>query len=157
MARITLDQRAHHVTRQVEFRFKVSEPDIMIPPYTKISDPQDVFKIMGTFYADKVTEIVVVLILDAHNQIQCYDEVSAGSLSASLIHPREVFRSAVHHLASSIIVCHNHPSGNPEPSREDTEIALQLRDAGKLLGIPMHDFIIIHGKGGTSFAERGII
>jgi len=73
------------------------------------------------------------------------------------VHPREVFKAAIDRLAASIIVVHNHPSGNAEPSGEDLEITRQLVDAGRLIGIPLHDHVIIAADNHTSFAERGLL
>lgn len=74
------------------------------------------------------------------------EEVSRGTLSTSLVHPREVYKGAILSSAAAIITAHNHPSGDPEPSREDLEVAKRLYAAGELLGIPMLDFVVI-GKG----------
>ena len=103
------------------------------------------------------TERFVVFILNSKNVVQGVEIVSEGTLNASLVHPREVFRSAVLGLGASIIVAHNHPSGNPEPSREDITITKQLVEAGKILGIPVHDHIIFTENGYTSFADRGLL
>jgi DNA repair protein RadC len=91
-------------------------------------------------------EILVVLCLDAKNRIMTREINSIGTLTSSLIHPREVFRLAVSTNASSIIVLHNHPSGDTEPSEADTQIADRLFEVGKLLGISMLDFIVFNAE-----------
>ena len=83
--------------------------------------------------------------------------VSQGGLAASIVEPRAVFRKAILENAAAVICLHNHPSGNPEPSREDIRITRQLVAAGKLMGIPVHDHLIIAGATFTSFAERGLM
>jgi DNA repair protein RadC len=102
-------------------------------------------------------EVFHVLALDSSNAVTADIELSLGTLNASLVHPREVFKAAIDHRAAAVIVVHNHPSGNPEPSPEDLSITRQLADAGKLLGIPVHDHIIVAGRAWTSLAERGVL
>ena len=85
--------------------------------------------------------------LDQKNRVISCEEVSKGTVSASLVHPREVYKSAVLSSAASIITAHNHPSGDPTPSREDREITARLVNAGRILGIPLLDSVIIgHGQ-----------
>lgn len=88
-------------------------------------------------------EHFVVLYLNARNQLIHKETISIGTLNASLVHPREVFHPAIEHLAASIIVAHNHPSGGTEPSEADIMLTRRLADAGKLLGIEMIDHIIV--------------
>jgi DNA repair protein RadC len=96
-------------------------------------------------------------VLDSKNGLKKEVELTEGTLNASLVHPREVFKAAIDHLAASVIVVHNHPSGNQQPSNEDIEITRQLVESGKVVGIPLHDHIIVAGDGYTSFAERGLL
>ena len=97
--------------------------------------------------------------LDSRNVVKYVDLVSLGSLNASLVHPREVFRLAVIKAAAQVVFCHNHPSGNPEPSRDDIEINKRLVEAGKILGIEVIDHVIIPNtkNGYTSFKEKSLI
>lgn len=124
---------------------------------TTIRSPEDVFRVLHPRLRDLKKEVFYVLLLDSKNGLQREQEVTSGTLNASLVHPREVFKPAIDFLAASVIVVHNHPSGNPEPSGEDKEITKQLVEAGKILGIPLHDHIIIAGNGYTSLAERGLL
>ena len=78
-------------------------------------------------------------------------------MNSSLCHPREVFRGAIVSTCASIIIAHNHPSGNIEPSQEDISITKQLVESGKIVGIPVHDHIIFADSTYTSLAERGLI
>ncbi len=91
-------------------------------------------------------EHFVVLYLNARNQLVHKETISVGTLNANLVHPREVFKPAIEHLAASIIVAHNHPSGGTDPSAADLELTKRLADAGKLLGIELVDHVIIANK-----------
>ncbi len=98
-----------------------------------------------------------VLLMNSANQVFREVIVSEGSLNASIVHPREVFRCAISESAASIIVLHNHPSGNTEPSREDLAITKQLRESGAIIDIKLLDHIIIAGESYTSLAERQLL
>ena len=102
-------------------------------------------------------EHFVVLYLNARNQLIHKETVSIGTLNASLIHPREVFKPAIDNLAASIIIAHNHPSGSAEPSEDDLEITKRLKDAGKILGIEIVDHVIITKNNLVSFKEKGLL
>lgn len=99
-------------------------------------------------------EHFVVLIMDTSNQIKTYNLVTMGLIDRSIIHPREVFRPAIIAGATKIIVCHNHPSGQTEPSEDDIAITKKLVDAGEIIGIKIVDHIII-GNGLYSFLMNG--
>lgn len=103
------------------------------------------------------TETFIVMLLSSANQIIRDVVVSEGSLNAVIIHPREVFRLAIAESAASIIVAHNHPSGNTEPSPEDIAITKQLVEAGRIVDIRVLDHIIIAGDAFTSLAERRLL
>jgi DNA repair protein RadC len=103
------------------------------------------------------TESFRVVLLNSANQVIREVCVSDGSLIAVLIHPREVFRLAIAESAASIIVAHNHPSGNTEPSGEDVAITKQLIEAGRIVDIKVLDHLIIAGNTYTSFVERGLM
>lgn len=103
------------------------------------------------------SERFVVFLLNSQNKVQAVEIVTEGTLNASLVHPREVFKAAVRGIAAAIIIAHNHPSGNPEPSAEDCQITRQLVEAGKIMGIQVHDHVIFRGTGYTSMAERGMM
>jgi len=119
--------------------------------------PEDAARLMIPRLRDLRHEVFAVLVLDSQNAVIATVELSRGTLNASLVHPREVFKAAVDHVGAAVIVVHNHPSGNPEPSGEDIAITHQLAGAGKILGIPLHDHLIIAGNGFVSLAERGVL
>lgn len=126
------------------------------PPITK---PDTVVSLINEHLelenADR--EHFVVLCLDSKSQVTAVQVVSIGSLSSTVVHPREVFKAAILTSSASVIVVHNHPSGNPEPSSEDTAITKQLAEAGKILGIELLDHIIIGNKQFWSMRGMGQI
>ena len=123
----------------------------------RITSPEDVVRKYQPLLRDLKHEVFKVLLLDSANQLLREIKVSDGILNSSLVHPREVFRPAILEPAASVILLHNHPSGNPEPSSEDLQITKQIVEAGKVIGIPVHDHIIITPHAFTSFAERGLL
>ncbi len=116
---------------------------------------RDVFNHFHERLRDKKKEIFIVLLLDGKNRRIKDITVSQGSLTASLVHPREVFNPVVRESAASIILVHNHPSGDPQPSVEDREITARLKDVGDLLGIKVLDHVIIGSGRYMSFADEG--
>lgn len=121
-----------------------------------ILSPQEVFNELKDLRNHK-KEHFVIFYLDSRNQEIKREIISVGTLNASLVHPREVFKPAIDCLTTAIIAAHNHPSGNPEPSEEDIEITKRLQQAGKILGIELLDHIIIATNGYTSLKERGTL
>ena len=121
-----------------------------------ILSPQDVWEDLKDI-RDNKKEHFVIFFLDARNQEMKREIISVGSLNANLVHPREVFEPAVRYLAAQAIVAHNHPSGNPEPSKEDLEITQKLVEAGKILGIEILDHIIVAKTSFLSFKEENLI
>jgi len=106
---------------------------------------------------DHKKEHFVIFYLDSRNQEIKRDIISIGSLNANLVHPREVFEPAVRNLAAQVLLAHNHPSGNPEPSEDDLEITKKLVESGKILGIEVIDHIIVVKNGFLSFKEKNLI
>ncbi len=103
------------------------------------------------------TEKFIVMLLDSKNQLIRYQQISEGSLNASIVHPREVFAPAVLHQAASVLAAHNHPSGDPAPSREDRRLTEALKETGAVMGIPLLDHIIIGDGRYYSFRENGYL
>ena len=124
---------------------------------TPLRTPEDAARLVIPRLRDLTHEVFAVLVLDTQNVVLATVELSHGTLNASLVHPREVFKVAIDHVGAAVLVVHNHPSGNPEPSGEDIAITHQLAEAGKILGIPLHDHLIVGGNGYVSLAERGQI
>ncbi|HEY6953574.1 MAG TPA: JAB domain-containing protein, partial [Bacteroidota bacterium] len=97
------------------------------------------------------------LLLTSANRLIADCRITSGTLNSSLVHPRECFQEALKQSAATVIFIHNHPSGNSEPSQEDVAITRQLVESGKILGIPVHDHIIVAGSTFTSLADRGLL
>jgi len=123
----------------------------------KISSPKDCANILKKFIGDYDREAVVVMALDTKNKINSITVASLGSLNSSIVHPREIFKTAILSNASSIIIGHNHPSGNDLPSKEDISVTLRIKESGKILGIDLLDHIIIGDDKYTSLKEKGML
>jgi DNA repair protein RadC len=121
----------------------------------RIHSPEQVFAHLGARLRRVRQEVFYALLLDSRHRLIRAVEVSRGSLNQSLVHPREVFAPAFREAAAAIIVVHNHPSGDPHPSREDREVTRRLAEAGQLLGIPLLDHVVVAGQGWASFAREG--
>ena len=122
-----------------------------------ISGPMDVYRYFAPRLEDLPVEEFHVAVLDTQHRLERDITVTRGLLSASLVHPREVFREAIAERAASVILVHNHPSGDPTPSADDRKVTTQLVAAGKLLDIPVHDHVIIGRGRYASFAESGLL
>jgi DNA repair protein RadC len=122
-----------------------------------LSTPTEVYAAFGPLMEDLRHEVFRVALLDAQNGLLRDRVVSEGTLSASLVHPREVFRPAIVEAAASVILLHNHPSGDPTPSREDIRLTRQLVECARLLELSVHDHVVIGRGRFVSLAERGII
>ena len=123
----------------------------------KISCSQDVFEVIFGEMEDLNYESFWVLFLDRNNQLIKKIEHSRGGVSATVVDARMIFKAAIEHLASGIILCHNHPSGNLNPSEQDKSITSRLKEAGKLIEVNVLDHLIIAGKDFYSFADNGIL
>jgi DNA repair protein RadC len=121
-----------------------------------IKDPDSLVKVMRKGIQEKAKEHFMLVLLNTRNKVIAIKTISVGTLNASLVHPREVFKGALMHSASSIILVHNHPSDDPEPSDDDLTLTRRLKDAGRLMGIEVLDHIIITRNGYTSFKEKGL-
>jgi DNA repair protein RadC len=122
-----------------------------------IKDPEGVVKAIRASIKDKAKEHFKLILLNPRNKIIGISTISIGTLNASLVHPREVFKDAIVHSAASVVLAHNHPSDDPEPSEDDLTITKRLIEAGKILGVEVIDHIIIAKNGFLSFKEKGLI
>jgi len=118
--------------------------------------PEDVCKELKDICGHK-KEHFIIFFLDSRNQEIKREVISVGSLNANLVHPREVFEPAIKNLAAQVILAHNHPSGDPEPSEDDLALNKRLVEAGKILGIEVIDHIVISKSGYFSFKERKLL
>ena len=130
-----------------------------MPCYNQqIRSAVDASTLLHTYLADADREHFVIILLNQKNRVLGVSTISIGSLTASIVHPREVYKSAILSNAASIICGHNHPSTDCQPSREDRAITTRLAECGKLLGIPLLDHVIIGGDGRYfSFADEGLL
>lgn len=122
-----------------------------------IQGPEDVAALLGAELRDLDREHFKVLLLNTKNQVLKIETVSVGSLNASVVHPRECFKLAVAASANGVIFAHNHPSGDPTPSREDRELTTRLVEAGDVLGIAVLDHVVLGGNSFVSLRAQGVI
>jgi DNA repair protein RadC len=124
-----------------------------------VQSPLDVYSVLKNYLNPESLdrEHFVVAMLNTKNKIIGLHTVSIGCLNASVVHPREVFKPALLSNAATVILAHNHPSGNPDPSDEDLSVTRRLFDAGKILGINVRDHIILGDDSFFSFKEKGML
>jgi len=135
----------------------VREAEFTFPQRAQVSCPEDIAAVLREYYQDKDREEFLIVLLDTANTVTGLSCVSVGGLAASIVEPRQVFKTAILSNAAAIICAHNHPSGNPSASQADIRITRQLVEAGKLMGVPVHDHLILTDHGYTSLAEQGLM
>lgn len=123
----------------------------------KIKNPEDVVNLIKNEMKYLQKEAFVVLLLNTKHAVTHKEIVSVGSLNASIVHPREVFKTAIKKSASAMILVHNHPSGDPSPSREDIYITKRMKEVGVIVGISVLDHVIVAGDSYHSLREEGSI
>ena len=139
-----------------EISVKYIRSDIPLNEGERFANSRQVYESFKNLILEQV-EVFRVVLLDSKNHFLHFEDISRGSLSTSIVHPREVFWSAVHHRAAAIICLHNHPSGDPAPSREDRDCTDRICKAGQVLGIKVLDHIVVGEKDYYSFADSGIL
>lgn len=122
-----------------------------------IRTPEDVAALLMPRFRYETRESFVAVLLSTKNHVLKTAVISVGSLNASIVHPRELFREAINASAAAVIVAHNHPSGDPTPSPEDVELTRKLAEAGKMLDIPVLDHVILGDGKYISLKEKGIL
>jgi DNA repair protein RadC len=122
-----------------------------------IRTPEDVHRHFHPSLRHLAQERFLVLLLDGRHRLMRHEVVSQGTLTASLVHPREVFRPALRHAAAALVLVHNHPSGDPTPSAEDREVTTRLARAGEILGIRVLDHVVVAERGYCSLREEGLL
>lgn len=122
-----------------------------------VRSPEDVFRAVKARAKGKKKEHFWVIFLDVRNRITGIEEVSVGSLDASLAHPREVFKPAIDVRAASVVLVHNHPSGDPEPSEEDIKLTRRMMQAAEVVGIGLTDHIIVCDRSYVSLKGRNLV
>ncbi|MBC6002227.1 MAG: RadC family protein [Paeniclostridium sp.] len=146
--------KAAQIKASLELGIRISSAK---PIRYKVTNPWDIYK----YYMDSLRylnkEIFKIILLNTKNEIICDIDISVGTLNMSVVHPREVFREAIKRSSNKIILMHNHPSGNIEPSNEDKNVTSRLVKCGELIGIEVIDHIIIGDGLYYSFKENMII
>lgn len=125
------------------------------PPKYRIEHPSHAYYLLKDELEHEKREHFVVILQDVKGYVICHELISIGSLSQTLVHPREVFYPAIRHKAASLIVAHNHPSGDPTPSPQDFELTKVLVNASTIMNIPLHDHLIIGQQGYVSLRQAG--
>ncbi len=145
--------------KKLEWKFKETnfQYDSINKPSKQISEAQDIWNLFYPYFHELAVENFVVILLGTTNRIQGFDIVSSGSLNSTIVTPREIFRSAIAANCANIILTHNHPSGDCEPSNEDIQITKKLIECGKILDIQIFDHIVFGNKLYCSMQERRLI
>jgi len=152
-----------HLSAQMAFRLKAVFKLLSLiaaeraGTMDKICDACGVYNLYHDRFRDEKQEHFLAIILDTKHRILREVLVSKGTLSGSIVHPREVFAPAIRERAASVLVIHNHPSGDPAPSHEDIEITRRLREAGELIGIPLLDHVILGADSFISLRDQNVI
>ncbi|HHN0564420.1 TPA: DNA repair protein RadC [Pseudomonas aeruginosa] len=122
-----------------------------------LTSPKEVFSHLQTLLADYEHEVFALLMLDSRHRVIAFEELFRGTLDGSSVYPREVVKLALEHNAAALILVHNHPSGDPEPSMADRNLTTKLQDALNLVGVRTLDHIVVGNEGCVSLAERGYL
>ena len=152
-----------HLSAQMAFRLKAVFKLLSLiaaeraGTMDKICDARGVYNLYHDRFRDEKQEHFLAIILDTKHRILREVLVSKGTLNGSIVHPREVFAPAIRERAASVLVIHNHPSGDPAPSHEDIEITRRLREAGELIGIPLLDHVILGADSFISLRDQNVI
>lgn len=125
--------------------------------FVYFKQPSDVAKIFIPMFGHEKKETFAIALMDTAGKYMCTEKISIGTLNASLVHAREIFRPAIKHSAASIVLVHNHPSGQLTPSAEDLKITKQIVEAGKVVDINVHDHVIVTQDSYISLKEEGYI
>ncbi|MDA2931171.1 DNA repair protein RadC [Acidobacteria bacterium AH-259-O06] len=157
---LTHSPQTQHYTIK-EFQLLVKDAPVVpaeIQPFVGVSfrSSMDIYKLFKGL-AEMPVETFLVLHLDGKNKLVGMTTCSIGSMTSSLVHPRDVFRPAIANLTAGLIFIHNHPSGDPAPSDEDIQITKRLAEVGKLIGIRCLDHIVIGQGRYFSFADQGLL
>ena len=148
--------KAKAIQLKAAFGIAIKSTQAVLSPLEKVGAKQ-AYELIKHDLSHEKQEILMVILKDVKGRLISYEKVSIGTLSEVLIHPREVFYPAVRHKASSLILAHNHPSGDPTPSRADLELTHRLLCSSKIMGIGLDDHIIV-GKGAfISLKELGLL
>jgi DNA repair protein RadC len=149
--------KAAQIMAACELARRLQEEQSDVAGRPVIKSPEDVFNQVRSILAGKQKEHFIVLMLDTRNHVNGIEVVSVGNLDTSLAHPREVFQKAVTSGAASVILVHNHPSGDPEPSEEDIKLTKRMTEAGEIVGIAVTDHVIVCDNCYVSLKGRNLL
>jgi DNA repair protein RadC len=147
--------KALQIQAGIELGKRLSRSTLHEP--TVIRSPKDVAEYLMEEMRYLQKEHFVCLFLNTKNHILAKETISVGTLDASIVHPRDVFRSAINRNSSSVICAHNHPSGDPQPSQEDIKVTRRLVESGEIVGIEVLDHIVIGDRKFVSLKEQGLM
>jgi len=133
----------------------VKDGSVRIDERPQVRSSNDAYEAVRDWFLDKDREEFVVIMLNVKNKIIGISSISVGSLTSSLVHPREVFKPLILHNAAAVILSHNHPSGDPTPSQDDINITSRLKEIGEIMGIKILDHIIVGDGKFISFLDDG--
>lgn len=121
----------------------------------RIENPTHAYHLIKDEFVNEKREVILAILQNVKGDLICHQIVAIGTLSKSLVHPREIFYPAIRHKAASLILAHNHPSGDPTPSKEDIQITKLLIEVGTLIGIPLNDHLIVGDQHFVSLRQLG--
>ena len=141
------------------FRVQFVGDPVWYPTGSPCRASEDVERVARSIYGtlDAYKEHFLLLAMNNKNRVNGFKVVSTGSLTASLVHPREVWRAALHLCAAAVVFVHNHPSGDPAPSQEDIELTRRLKETADVLGIRVLDHVVLGNERFFSFSDRGML
>jgi DNA repair protein RadC len=149
------EARAINIVSALELGRRRKETEVKVRP--KITSSADAYQVIKPYLWDLPHEEFWIILLNRGNQVLRCQQISAGGVAGTVADPKIIFKAAIEHLASGMILCHNHPSGNLTPSQADKDLTRKMREAGKMLDLPVLDHLIFADKGYFSFADEGII
>ncbi len=129
----------------------------VVPAKARMDNPSNAYNLIRDELQHETREHFIVILVDAKGYVICHEVIAVGTLTSALVHPREVFYPAIRHKAVSLILAHNHPSGDPTPSPEDFEVTKVLIQVGQVLDIPVRDHIIVGDQTYISMRQRGFL
>lgn len=135
----------------------VREATVTFSERYHVRSPSDAAPILQDYFRDKDREELIVVLFDTARTVIGFARISVGGIQSSIVEPVQVFKAAILANATAVLLAHNHPSGNPEPSREDVAVTKKVVAAGETLGIPVLDHLIVTDSTYTSLAERGLL
>jgi DNA repair protein RadC len=139
--------------RELEIRYRPTT--VHVDNRKTLNTPRQLAEFLTKLLARECVEVFLIVCLSTKHRVICVHEVSRGSLDATVVHPREVFKAAALASAASIVLAHNHPSGDPAPSTDDIVLTTRMVNAGDIMGIPVLDHIVVGESSYYSFVEAG--